>query len=405
MPPQRHQGAPRRVKRAPPPDHEPCVLPIHQSASGELRALHAKYPPQNLNRWIKDATESLREASSKFAETRREKVFEQDKDRDEEMEQDIAELGVRVERNIRGLVDMDEQLKKMKFILQGISDAEKNRGNGNGIQPVEEFWRQAKRADRAYKRRHLKDRYGNSAEYIELRSLVHGLARPTAPQPQRKDWFKTPMFVCDGRAQISDEEPVSESEGEGRPSDDRDIEMADEESDDGIEEMSATRNLMCPLTMALFKDPVKASCGHIFEKEALLDLFQNYKRLKKENICPTPGCGKQINAKDLRPDALTKRLAEAKLKEKERAEQRAVIAGAGNDESEDEEEEAVSSKSKTERPKSRPRAIIEEEIPFGGGRNNEQGSEGDEDEERVPDSHDEAGEEDDDDDDDEIKEE
>lgn len=404
MPPRRHQNAPRRAGRASPPEHAPCVLPIHQTASGDLRSLHAKYPPSNLTRLIKDATELLRDSSSKFAENRRQKVFEQDKERDEETEQAIAELGVRVERNIRGLVDMDEQLQMMKAVLQDIGEAEKHRGNGDGVQPVEEFLKQMKRRDRAYRRRDLKDRYGNSAEYIELRSLVHGLGKPDAPQPQKKDWFKTPMFVCDGQAQISDEDPVSESEGEDI---DPDVEMAgedDDESDDGIEAVAVTRNLKCPLTMQLFKDPVKAACGHVFEKEALLEVLKSYRQLKKENACPTPGCGKLINVKDLKPDALTKRLAETKAKEKELADQRAVVAGAGNDESGDEEVAVSHSKKKR---KSKPKAIKEEEIPYVGDGSDDRisGGEGErvldshdeqneEEDDRVPDSHDEAGEED-----------
>ncbi|KAK6536686.1 non-SMC element 2, MMS21 [Arthrobotrys megalospora] len=388
MPPRRPQDAPRRVKRAPLPDHESCVLPIHDSKSGELRALHAKYPPQNLHRWIKDATESLRDSSSKFAENRREKVFEQEKERDEEKEQQIAELGVRVEKNIRGLVDMDEQLKMMKSVLQSISEAEKNRGNADGVQPVEEFLKRMKRENRAYRRRDLKDRYGNSAEYIELRSLVHGLAKPTAPQPQKKDWFKTPMFVCDGEAQISDEEAVSESEGEDGPSRDRDIEMVDrdDESDDGIQEVAVTRNLKCPLTMQLFKDPVKAACGHSFEKEALLEMLKEYKKQKKATICPTTGCGKEIHQKDLKPDALTKRLAEAKSKESELKAQRAVVAGARDDDPEDEDD--APSHSKKRRLKSKSVPVKEEEIPYGSDRSDDRNP--GEEEERVADSHDEG---------------
>ncbi|KAK6351294.1 hypothetical protein TWF718_004459 [Orbilia javanica] len=396
MPPHRHQDAPRRVKRAPLPDHVACVLPIHQSSSGELRALHAKYPPQNANRWIKEATEALRDSSSKFAENRREMVFEQEKERDEETEQTIAELGVKVEKSIRGLVDVDEELKMLKSVLEEIGEAERNRGNSDGVQPVEEFLKRMKRGNRAYRRRDLKDRYGNSAEYIELRSLVYGLAKPTAPQPQKKDWFKTPMFVCDGKAEISDEEPVSESEGEDV---DEDVQMADDdddESDDGIQAVAVKRNLKCPLTMQLFQDPVKAGCGHVFEKEALLEVLKSYKQLKKDNICPTPGCGKLINVRDLKPDALTKRLAEAKARERALAEQRAVVAGAGNYES---EEEVTVSHTRKGKSRSKPSVVKEEEIPYGGD-GLDHGAR-DEEEERVPDSHDEAEEDEDDEEDDE----
>ena len=37
------------------------------------------------------------------------------------------------------------------------------------------------------------------------------------------------------------------------------------------EEFEAFAEFICPLTKKMFKDPVTTSCGHTYEKEALLD--------------------------------------------------------------------------------------------------------------------------------------
>ncbi|KAF3903996.1 hypothetical protein AA313_de0202479 [Arthrobotrys entomopaga] len=361
-------GASRRVKRAARPDHTPCVLPIHDKCSSELRAFHAKHPPANIHRFLKDAVENLREASGNFAEKRRTMVFETEIDRDMSTEQEIAELGKRVEKNLRGLVDLDQELINMKQVLQDIGEAEKQRGNGDGVQPVAEYLKKMKKARKAFKRRELKDRYGNLVEYVEFRTVVHALTNPTAPTPQRKDWFKKPMFICDAVATITDEEPVSSDEGETGERE-NEIEMVDrdEESDDEIQETSAKRSLKCVLTMRRFEEPVKGACGHVFEKTAIITMFKDYKKLKKPTVCPTSGCGKEINVNDLKDDPVTKSLVDAEIRRERQEQERAMINS---------DDESVPSRSKASKSNSGSKGkettgsrmfnkAEDEEIPYG----------------------------------------
>ncbi|KAK6539093.1 hypothetical protein TWF694_010633 [Orbilia ellipsospora] len=361
-------GTSRRVKRSARPAHNPCVLPIHDKCSSELRAFHAKHPPANIHRYLKDAVENLREASGNFAEKRRTMVFETEKDRDESTEQDIAELGKRVEKNLRGLVDLDQELTNMKQVLHDIGEAEKQRGNGDGVQPVEEYLKEMRKASKAFKRRELKDRYGNLVEYVDFRTVVHALTDPTAPTPQRKDWFKKPMFVCDAVATITDEDPVSSDEG-GTGRAENDIEMVDrdEQSDDEIQETAATRNLKCVLTMRRFEEPVRAACGHVFEKAAIVTMFKDYKKLKKPTVCPTSGCGREIKVSDLKDDPVTKLLVQAEIRRERLEQERAMMNS---------DDELVLSRSKASKSKSdskgkeksgsrRPVKVEDEEIPYG----------------------------------------
>ncbi|EPS40944.1 hypothetical protein H072_5171 [Dactylellina haptotyla CBS 200.50] len=394
----RPSGAPRRVQRTERPEHAPCVLPIHETCSSELRAFHAKHPPANLQRLLKDAVETLRDASGNFAEKRRTLVFETERERDEETEQAIAELGKQVEKNIRGLIDLDQELQNMKHTLADIGESERQRGDGDGVQPVGEYEQQMKRARKSFMRKDLKDRYGNIAEYIDFRSVVHALSDPTAPQPQRKDWFKKPMFTCDAVAEITDEEPVSSDDEERE---DNDIEMVDggEESDDDIQETSITRNLKCPITMRRFEEPVKAACGHVFEKSAIVSMFKDYRKLKKPTVCPTAGCGREIKAGDLKDDPVTKSLVEAEIRRERQEEERAMMSS--DDEEEEEEGEPATSRSKSKGKSIASRSSVkkeEEEIPYG----DEEG-EGDDHGEGPEDAAEEDDNEEDDEDDEEME--
>ncbi|KAF3922007.1 hypothetical protein ABW20_dc0105402 [Dactylellina cionopaga] len=360
-------SAPRRAHQTERPEHVPCVLPIHETCSGELRAIYSKHPPVNIHRLLRGAIADLRDASGDFALKRRTLVFEAERERDERTEQKIAKLGKRVEMSVRGLVDLDERSQNMKKVLQEIGEIERNRGNTDGVQPLEEYTQRTRRARRAFKRRDLKDRYGNTAEYIDFRAVVHALTDPSAPQPQKKDWFKKPMFLCDAVAGISDEEPVSESDGDPGPADqDQDIEMIEQEdeSDDDIQETSVTRNLKCPLTMVRFQEPVKASCGHVFEQHAILSMFKEYRKLKKPTICPTTGCGKEIKANELREDPVTKSLVQAEIRREQQEEERGMV---DTDDEEEGDNELVQVKSKR-KSKSRVSEAVkdeEDEIPYG----------------------------------------
>ncbi|EWC46910.1 hypothetical protein DRE_03922 [Drechslerella stenobrocha 248] len=375
------------------PEHTPAQLPIHTKHTGELRALHAKYPPANIPRLLKGAIDALRDASKDFALNRKEFILDQEgKERNAATEQEVAELGRQVEKNVRSLVDLDEEIKTMKRVLQEIGDADRNRGDGPGVQPVGEYVKRTKMARRAYMRKDLKERYGNVADYVDFRTIVHGVSDPTAPVPQRKDWFKKPLFICDAvAADMTDDEPISGSDGELAGSD---VEMqggdgSDDDSDDDIQEMAATRDLKCPLTMRRFVEPVKSAvCGHVFEKDAIVRILKEYKQHKKPAICPTTGCGRPIKVSDLSLDVVTKSLVEAQIKsEEQRARRAAMERGARSEQvvkqEKGKEEEEEQSRSRSKRPKQS--AAQEDEIPYGDeegvAANNTQADSGEDDEE------------------------
>ncbi|KAJ6261169.1 hypothetical protein Dda_3836 [Drechslerella dactyloides] len=387
----------RKVER---PPHAPAVLPIHDTCASELRAFHAKYPPANLPRLLKEAIEALRDVSKDFALNRKEIIYEQGLERDEADEAQVAELGKVVEKNIRKLVDLDAEVQMKKSVLQEISNA--GRDGGDGVQPVEEYIRRTAKARRAYMRKDLKERYATVADYIDYRTVVHAVSDPTAPVPQRKDWFKKPLFKCDATAEITDEEPPSDSEEDGDATAGpatrrRDVEMSDaEDSDDEIEETSATRNLKCPLTMRRFEEPVKAGCQHSFEREALATMLKEYKRQKKAPVCPMPGCGKEIKISELREDVVMKSLVEAEIRKEQMRKEREMSS-----DDEDEEEAPARSKGKGKAVASRQSMRAEEELPYGGGGGGESDDEDmeDGDEEEDGEEEDEEEEEEDDEDD------
>ncbi|KAF3936942.1 hypothetical protein ABW19_dt0207612 [Dactylella cylindrospora] len=329
MPPrglhQRPSGATRRrVERIEKPERaKSAELPIHPSHISELRAFHTKYPPQNLATLLKETIDELREASKGLAENRRTYIFEPDKPRDEDTEQLVANLGKKVEKNVRGLMDLDNELQDMKTILGDVSTVGGEKG---GLQPYTEFERQTREARRAYRKRDLKDRYGNVADYVDYRAVIHAVSDPTAPQPQRKDWFRKPLFISEATAEITDEEQLSDSDGEAHEEEDVQMLDAADMSDDDIQEMAATRNLKCPITMQRFVEPVKSSsCSHVFEKKAMLDMIKQCKKLKKPTICPTTGCGREINEKDLKEDLVMKSLVAAEIRKEEREAELAMM--------------------------------------------------------------------------------
>ncbi|KAK6355012.1 hypothetical protein TWF696_004139 [Orbilia brochopaga] len=395
----RPSNAPRRVQKIERPPHTPAILPIHDSCAGELRAFHAKYPPAHLPRMLKEAIEALRDVSKDFALNRNEIVFDQNRERDDDVEQQVAELGKLVEKNVRGLVDLDAELQRMKTVLQEISNS--GRGGGDGVQPVEEYMRRTAAARRAYMRKDLKERYANVADYIDYRTVVHAVSDPTAPVPQRKDWFKKPLFKCDATAEITDEEPLSDSEDDGGNSGpsrrNRDVEMSNaDDSDDDIEETSATRNLKCPLTMRRFENPVKAACQHSFELEAIKGMLKDYKRMGKAAVCPVPGCGKAIKVSELKEDVVMKSLVEAEIRREQMEEERAMM---GSGDEDDEEEAPVRPKGKGKAVASRQSMRAEEELPYGDdeGEGGEGEGEDEDEDEEMEDGGDEEGEDDDDD--------
>lgn len=75
--------------------------------------------------------------------------------------------------------------------------------------------------------------------------------------------------------------------------------------DDDMEMTYGTkRNLKCPLTLLVFKEPMRNKiCPHVFSREAIEGMI----RVHGSCECPVPGCGKILRLGDLLPDKVTER--------------------------------------------------------------------------------------------------
>ena len=76
----------------------------------------------------------------------------------------------------------------------------------------------------------------------------------------------------------------------------------DDDDDDELVINKSKANVVCPLSRALFDDPVRAQCGHTFSRQALLDLARQTKGASKQPPCPIPGCTRKINMAKLEAD-------------------------------------------------------------------------------------------------------
>ncbi|OLL26922.1 E3 SUMO-protein ligase NSE2 [Neolecta irregularis DAH-3] len=96
-----------------------------------------------------------------------------------------------------------------------------------------------------------------------------------------------------------------------------DANVLDEDSDEDIQIQSITQNLKCPLTLQYYEEPMKARCGHIFDKSALYDMFSQRSVNAQSLPCPQSGCNNLVTKEELKLDRPTLRLVES-AKEKER---------------------------------------------------------------------------------------
>lgn len=70
-----------------------------------------------------------------------------------------------------------------------------------------------------------------------------------------------------------------------------------EDDDDII--VDGAKTFICPLTKRRLVDPVKAKgCGHVFSREAILNLIGNARQIK----CPVAGCSQIIRKNELETD-------------------------------------------------------------------------------------------------------
>eukprot|EP00904_Undaria_pinnatifida_P007879 jgi/Undpi1/4220/HiC_scaffold_16.g07586.m1 len=83
--------------------------------------------------------------------------------------------------------------------------------------------------------------------------------------------------------------------------------QGEDEDDDVIIDRGNAVSLICPITSATFKDPVRSKdCNHTFEKAAI----DNHIKIagNKEAKCPVAGCAKTVRRANLVPDDGMKRL-------------------------------------------------------------------------------------------------
>lgn len=341
------------------PKRQEVRLPIHPQVTAELRSIHSKHPRPNVRAYPRAALKELRESAKEFAYARRTYVLDKNgAERDPEVEERVAQLGKETEKHVRKLIDLDYDLQFMKESLEEVSRLERERGNSDGVEPLAEYMKLMKQRRKEYKSRDLKGKYANVADYLDYRTLVHSVNDPTAPAPQKKDWFKKPLFEADAVAEITDEEPDSESTDDeptaGRRGKPKAREIEDDDTDDDLQVVSTTKDLKCPLTYQIFVDPVKSTvCNHSYENGPIRDYIKSFKNQRKAAKCPVAGCGADVNLSDLQEDVVMQGLVEAMKRKEERDAHRALM---GMD---DDDDRRSKSKSKKQKP-----IQLEEEIPY-----------------------------------------
>ena len=82
--------------------------------------------------------------------------------------------------------------------------------------------------------------------------------------------------------------------------------------DDDEIQVHETRTYKCPLTMSVFKHPVKNTrCGHHYEKEAIMQYVRKYHK------CPVAACGNTVSTQTLKDDPmLLKEIRDMERREK-----------------------------------------------------------------------------------------
>ena len=130
---------------------------------------------------------------------------------------------------------------------------------------------------------------------------MHEAAHPpesAPPLPEARTWFP-------------DEVPTPRSKAR------RGADAADD-SDSDIEVGNEIRSMRCPLTLLVFKDPLKSKkCPHVFEASAIRELIRSGPgRIEgypgPAAQCPATGCTKILGLADLEPDiAMARRVRRA----------------------------------------------------------------------------------------------
>jgi len=184
-----------------------------------------------------------------------------------------------LDQAVRTLIDESEKVNFYPSALEqvGLSDRVENR---------DEFHKLVDAKEREYDEQTEWNKYGNHTHYVDFKKTVWTAKHPEKPHPRMHRYFA-------------------------------DANVSNEESDEDIQIESITQNLRCPLTLQYYEEPMKARCGHIFDKSAIYDML-NQAAINGQSLpCPQSGCNHLVTRGELKLDRPTLRLVES-AKEKER---------------------------------------------------------------------------------------
>eukprot|EP01006_Ploeotia_vitrea_P033389 TRINITY_DN65487_c3_g2_i1.p1 TRINITY_DN65487_c3_g2~~TRINITY_DN65487_c3_g2_i1.p1 ORF type:complete len:369 (+),score=190.95 TRINITY_DN65487_c3_g2_i1:49-1155(+) len=99
-------------------------------------------------------------------------------------------------------------------------------------------------------------------------------------------------FAC---ADVDDDDGDSD---DNNNNDDDDDDDDDDDNDDELQVMGVEKSTTCPLTQETFQHPVVNSCGHTYEKRAILEQLSRRRQLD----CPVAGCHGKVTKTSLKKD-------------------------------------------------------------------------------------------------------
>lgn len=286
-----------------PPIYAPPACPLHSATVDKLQALtrdrqHNTYKTQikealkGLADAIYDAQSRLRDrnATLKHIQTQRRQGNKEKSEREEKLEQHVAELEEEVqnlteqaEELVRSCIDQQFAIEDEAQVVSELSAAAREARNARGgadendeappapsmVNQVQEL-RDQKAS--AWESQSNFQRYAKNNDYINFKRLWHdgAVGDDGSVLPNAEKWFR------------SDGTPVMEIRRAGGDGDD------DDELDDDIAVARENISLTCPLSMLPLKEPyTNKNCNHTFEKQSIIEYLRG---TRGQLQCPTTGC-------------------------------------------------------------------------------------------------------------------
>lgn len=262
----------------------------------------------------------------------------------EKMTEKVERLSREAEKAMRELIDYTDELRAQDQLMQGViakasqpAAARRRQGSdeeGDEVMPdaeadeevvgPTEILKMAREDyNRAYGNRSMGNRYARNKDYATFKEMVHEAAGHTEPLPPPAEWFGP----------------------DGQPRDRRSMNVtanADEEEDEDFVITGEVADLRCPLTLQLFKEPMKNNkCKHVFEKSAIMEMFERAPVFRdggrrgpgvKKLQCPQAGCDHMLEEKDLAEDIIMKRMVKRQKAQEAREAERAQEGGLESEE-------------------------------------------------------------------------